>query len=179
MNEEKKQTTEGVTFRIPSSAIHQLRQESKKKQVSLNTLINQILKEHLDWHRYAAQAKLYHVPRSSMSRIIDKLTEEELSELAIIIAKKDFVDLGLLLRGEFSLSSFLDILETWSRVSSFPYKHELNNDIHNFIIEHGMGKKYSFLIKELYRYILEEMFETKSDFIITDNTIVFRFKMSA
>jgi hypothetical protein len=110
MNEEKKQTTEGVTFRIPSSAIHQLREESKKKQVSLNTLINQILKEHLDWHRYAAQAKLYHVPRSSMSRIIDKLTEEELSELAIIIAKKDFVDLGLLLRSFILLRHFRDLV---------------------------------------------------------------------
>jgi hypothetical protein len=124
----------------------------------------------------AAQARLYHVPRSSMSRIVDKLTEEELSELATTIAKKDFVDIGLLLRGEFTLSSFLNILENWSRVSSFPYKHEVNNQLHNFIIEHDMGRKYSFLIKEIYRHILEEMFETKSDFTITDNTIVFRFR---
>ena len=100
MNEEQlKQTTEGITFRIPSTSLHQLREESKKKQVSLNTLVNQILKEHLDWHTYAPQARLYRVPRSSMSRIVDKLTEEELSELAITIAKKDFVDMGLLLRG--------------------------------------------------------------------------------
>lgn len=48
MNEEiQKQTTEGVTFRIPSSSINQLREESKKKQVTLNTLVNQILKDHL------------------------------------------------------------------------------------------------------------------------------------
>jgi hypothetical protein len=117
-----------------------------------------------------------HVPRSSMSRIVDKLTEEELSKIAIPIAKKDFVDIGLLLRGEFILSSFLNILENWSRVSSFPYKHEVNNELHNFIIEHDMGRKYSFLIKEIYRYILEEMLETKSDFTIADNTIVFRLR---
>jgi len=176
MNEEQKQTTEGITFRIPSSSLQQLREESKKKQVSLNTPVNQILKQHLDWHTYAAQARLYHVPKPSMSRIVDKLTEEELSELATTIAKKDFVDIGLLLRGEFTLSSFLNILENWSRVSSFPYKHEVNNQLHNFIIEHDMGRKYSFLIKEIYRHILEEMFETKSDFTITDNTIVFRFR---
>jgi hypothetical protein len=56
-------------------------------------LVNQILKEHLEWHTYAGQARLYHVPRASMSRIVDKLTEEELSEFDIIIAKKDFVDI--------------------------------------------------------------------------------------
>lgn len=177
MNEEEhKQTTEGITFRVPSSSIHQLREESKKKQVSLNTLVNQILKEHLDWHTYAAEARLFHVPRSLFSRIVDKLTDEALSELAITNAEKDFVDIGLLLRGEFTLPSFLNILENWSRVSSFPYKHEINNDAHNFIIQHDMGRNFSFLIKELYRYILEERFERKSEFTITDNTVMFRFR---
>ena len=171
-----KQTTEGVTFRIPSSSINQLREESKKKQVSLNTLVNQILKDHLDWHIYAAQARMFPVPRSLFSRIVDKLTDEELSELAIANAKKDFVDIGLLLRGEFTLSSFLNILENWSRMSSIPYKHETNKEVHNFILQHDMGRNFSFLIKELYRYILEDMFQIKSDFTITDNTVMFRFK---
>ena len=179
MSEDQKQTTEGITFRIPSSSIHQLREESKKKQVSLNTLVNRIVKEHLDWHTFAAQARLFHVSRSTFSRIVDKLTEEELSELAVTIAKKEFVDIRLLLRGEFTLPSFLNILETWSRISSFPYKHEVNNDVHNFIIQHDMGRNYSFLIKEMHRYILEEMFERKSDFTITDNTVVFRFSSSS
>ena len=64
----QRQTTEGITFRIPSSSINLLREESKKKQVSLNTLVNQILKDHLDWHTYAAQARMFHVPRSTFSR---------------------------------------------------------------------------------------------------------------
>ena len=160
MNEEEhKQTTEGVTFRIPSNSINQLREDSKKKQVSVNTLVNQIFKDYLDWHRYAAQARIFPVPRSTFSWLVDNLTEEELSKHAVTIAKKDFVDMELLLRGEFTLPSFLNILENWSRMSSIPYKHETNNDVHNFIIQHDMGRNFSFLIKELYRYILEEMFE--------------------
>ena len=135
MNDEvQKQTTEGITFRIPSSSINQLREESKKKQLSLNTLVNQILKDHLDWHTYAAQARMFHVPRSTFSRLVDNLTEEELSKFVVTIAKKDFVDIGLLLRGEFTLLSFLNILENWSRISSIPYKQKINDDIHNFIL---------------------------------------------
>ncbi len=122
---------------------------------------------------------MFHVPRSTFGRIVDSLTEEELLELAVTIAKKDFVDIGLLLRGEFSLPSFLNILENWSRISSFPYKHEVSNDVHNFIIQHDMGRNFSLLIRELYRYILEEMFERKSDFTITNNTVVFRFSSSS
>jgi len=179
MNDEiQKQATEGITFRIPSNSIKQLREESKKRQVSLNTLVNQILKDHLDWYTLAAQARMFHVPRSTFSRIVDNLTEEELSKHAVDIAKKDFVDIGLLLRGEFTLSSFLNILENWSRISSIPYKHEINNDVHNFIIQHDMGRNFSFLIRELYRYILERMFERKSDFTITDSTVMFQFRES-
>jgi predicted HicB family RNase H-like nuclease len=60
MSEEaRKQTTESITFRMPLRSISQLRDESKKKQLSLNTLVNQIIREHLDWHAYAAQAGLF------------------------------------------------------------------------------------------------------------------------
>jgi hypothetical protein len=62
---------------------------------------------------------MFHVPRSTFSRPVDNLTEEELSKHAVTIAKKDFVDIGLLLRGEFTLTSFLNILENWSLISSF------------------------------------------------------------
>jgi hypothetical protein len=175
-DEIQKQSTEGATFRIPSNSIDQLREESKKKQVSLNTLVNQILRDHLDWHRYAAQARMFHIPRSTFSRLIDNLTEEELSKFAVTIAKKEYVDIALLLRGEFTLPTFLNILENWLRISSIPYKHETNNDLHNFIIQHDMGRNFSFLVKELYRYLLEDILKTKSDFAITDNTLIFRFR---
>ena len=77
--------------------------------------------------------------------MVDDLTEEELSKHAVTIAKKDFVDIGLLLRGEFTLPSFLNILENWSRMSSTPYKHEINNDVHNFILQHDTGRKELFI----------------------------------
>jgi hypothetical protein len=41
---------------------------------------------------------MFHVSRSIFSRLVDTLTEEELSKHAVTIAKKDFVDIGLLLR---------------------------------------------------------------------------------
>lgn len=175
MNEDQKQTTEGITFRIPSSSINQLREESKKKLVSLNTLVNQILKDHLDWHTYSAQARFYPIPRSTMSRIVDKLTVEEISELAIDVAKNT-VDLGLLLRGEHTLTSFLTILEKWSRISCFAYKHEANNEVHSFLIQHDMGRIYSLFVKEIFRCIFEETFKIRLDFTITDNTVMFRFR---
>jgi hypothetical protein len=117
----------------------------------------------------------FYIPRSTMSGILDKLTEEEISELAIPISRKN-VDIALLLRGEFTVQSFLNIIENWSRLASFPYKHEVDDDTHNFLIQHDMGKKYSIFLKEIYKNILQEKFQRKLEFTITDNTVVLRFR---
>jgi len=171
----RKSATEGVTFRLPSDNLEQLCKEAETRQISVNTLVNQIVNEHLDWHLYAAQAKLYYVPKPFISRILEKFTEQQLSDLADASAKKDFVDIGLLLRGEFTISSFLSILENWSRISDIPYRAEEIENTHKIIIEHNMGSKYSYLFKEIYRLLLENSFETKAQFDITDNTIVLTF----
>jgi hypothetical protein len=175
MKDKRKKTTEGVTFRIPSDTLNELREESDKKQVSLNTLVNQIFKNHIDWHRYASQGRSIDYPRNVISRVFDKLTQEELSEIAVDTAKKNFVDLALL-RGEVTISFYLDTIENWLRVSALPYKHEVNDNVHNFIIEHRMGKNFSFFLKEYNSNILD-MLEIKSDFNITDNIVAFKFTM--
>ena len=168
----RKSATEGITFRLPSDNLEQLNKEAETRQISVNTLVNQIINEHLDWHLYAAQAKLYYVPKPFISRVLERFTEQQLADLAEASANKDFVDIGLLLRGEFTISSFLSILENWSRISDIPYRTEENEATQKIIIEHNMGPKYSFLFKEIYRRLLENAFETKTQFDITDNTIV-------
>ncbi|MGH9953069.1 MAG: hypothetical protein ACRD5J_15740 [Nitrososphaeraceae archaeon] len=175
----RKSATEGVTFRLPSDNLEQLCKEAETRQISVNTLVNQIVNEHLDWHLYAAQAKLYYVPKPFISRILERFTEQQLSELAEASAKKDFVDIGLLLRGEFTMSSFISILENWSRVSDIPYRAEEIENTQKIIIEHNMGSKYSYLFKEIYRLLLENSFEIKAKFDITDNTIVLAFDQEA
>jgi hypothetical protein len=37
-----------------------------------------------------------------------------------------------------------------------------------------MGRKYSYLIKEISRYLLEVAFETKSSYEITDNAVIIK-----
>jgi hypothetical protein len=62
----------------------------------------------------------------------------------------------------------------------FNYLMLLFNNVatYTILLFNDMGRDFSFLIKELYRYILEDIFEIKSDFTITDNTVMFRFRES-
>jgi predicted HicB family RNase H-like nuclease len=42
--------SESVTFRIESEALRNLRREAGQKDISTNTLVNKLIKDHLNWH---------------------------------------------------------------------------------------------------------------------------------
>ena len=55
-----------------------------------------------------------------------------------------------------------------------PHRLEMTGDIYKIIIEHDMGPKYSYLIREIARYLLEVAFETKSSCGITENAVIIK-----
>jgi hypothetical protein len=165
-----------MTFRIPVEKINQLHQKSATKQVSLNTLVNQIFKEYLDWHSLAPPAKLCYLPKSFLIRRVNELDEVELSELARETGKNDLVDISLFLKGAFSLASVSEITETWLKIAQMSYRCEINGDSFKIIIQHDMGLKYSYLIKEISRYLIVVAFDTKSSCDVTENTILIEVK---
>jgi hypothetical protein len=125
----------------------------------------------------AAHAKLYYLPKSFLIKLLNELTEEELNDLALETAKNDLVDISLFLRGGFTIASLSDITETWLRISQMPYRCEINEDSSKIIIEHDMGLEYSYLIREICRYVLEIVFETKTYCDITENTITIKLEL--
>ena len=94
-----KPSTKDVTFRLSKEKLDQLRRAADARNVSPNTLFNQILKAYLDWHSMAAHAKLYYLPKSFLVRFLNELTNDELDELARDVAKNELVDVCLFLRG--------------------------------------------------------------------------------
>ena len=163
-----------ITFRIPTERLSQLRNETGVKQVSLNTLVNQVIKEHIDWHGTASQAKMYYLPRSLLMRLINEYTEEEIHELARQTAKNDLVDISLFLKGGFTVASLAEITETWLKISRMPYRYETDGDSSQIVIQHDMGLKYSFLVRDISRYLLEVAFEARASYNITDDTLVIK-----
>src|SRR6059058_3937010 len=103
--EKKKSDSESITFRVPAKILNELRQESEKKQVSLNTLTNQIFTDHIVWHSYAKQTGLFYVPRPLISRAVNELTERKLSRIAEKPAKNKLKVLALPIRAESTPSS--------------------------------------------------------------------------
>ncbi len=151
-----------------------LRQESRQKQISLNTLVNQVTKQHTDWHSGAAEAGLISVRRRLIVRLLEKYNEVEIKSLAADIARDANRDFISLLRREYNIKSALDLIETWIRISGYSYRHETSNDsIKRFFVQHDMGRRWSLYLAELYRNLFEEFSISDFHFDVTDNTVAF------
>ena len=55
-----------------------------------------------------------------------------------------------------------------------PHRVEVAGDIYKITIEHDMGHKYSYLVKEISRYLLEIAFQTKSSCDVTENAVIIK-----
>ena len=180
LSSKKKPSSGSVTLRFDSEILNQLRNEANQKRISLNTLASQIFQSHVEYDTYASKAGMISFPKSLLVRLIGGLSEQELEDLSKYIAKNEFKDMTLLLRKEYTLSSFLDTIESWLRVSGFPYRRdeEINdNRTQTFVIQHDMGKRWSMYFDRLFKYVFEDLNLRKYSFDNTDNSVTFKIQM--
>ena len=138
---------ESITFRVYSESIAKLRKEANDEDISMNTLVNQILRNHIAWHSVASKAGFICVRRRFVEVMIDKLSEEEVKALALEIATTSNRDLLMILRNKVSLESAMDFIESWLRTCGFAYRREANaSGKYSFIIQHDYGEKVVFIL---------------------------------
>src|SRR5215831_2927339 len=140
--------------------LEKLRREAEQKDVSANTLVNKLIKDHVSWHSTAAKAGFISLRRPFVSKVIKYLPEQEIISLAEYVAKTENKDSLLLMRKEYSMKSALDLLESWIKISEYPYRHDETsngNNKHSYVIQHDMGIKVSIYFATLLQFLFEEL----------------------
>jgi hypothetical protein len=166
--------TESVTLRLDKDVLDRLRGEANDKQLSFNTLSNQIFKQHLDWHAHAAKAGFITVRKGLIVNMLGNISEQEIVEKAEYIAKKESKNFILMLRNEYSIASALEVLETWIKISGYSYRHEVRGSEHSYVIHHDMGRKWSLYLSKLFGFITEDFELPRVDFDLSENALSFR-----
>ena len=164
---------DSFAFAISARDKPRLLKDSTSNNVSLNTKVDQIIKDHLDWHAYAPDAKMVYMPKPWISRIVNQLTEEHISEIASDVSK-EFKDTCLMLRGEFTILSFLDVVATWLRINETPNRQVQNPDDFLLLLKHDMGYNFSLLMKEVFRSVIEDFFHMEIESTTTENMLALR-----
>jgi len=163
----------GTSFKFDPHTLKKLNAEAGKTNVSLNSLVNQICKQHVDWHSTATEAGIGTIFKPMLKHLLEQLDDTQIREVAKKIAKEEGRDFIMLLSHEYNIHSALKLIETWLRVIKYPYSYEVSGDEHRFYIYHDMGRKYSIYLSSLYENVLEEFKMVKAKFQTSENSISF------
>jgi hypothetical protein len=68
----KPKKTKSITFRLDSTVVEELQRDADQGEISLNVLVNQILKRNVEWDRYENKLGMMPIPKSMLTTLIDE-----------------------------------------------------------------------------------------------------------
>jgi hypothetical protein len=179
--------TRSVTFRVDSSVIDELQSESDNREISLNVLVNQVLKRYTEWDRYETKIGMMPVPKAMLSTLIDKSIaiarsegikdveryRDDIIKQAARIAFDLIKDSVLFMKKQYNLWVVLAVLEEYMKVSGIKADHRIEgSDRHVFVIQHELGENWSLFTKELLQLIFENLANMRAEISVTPNTAI-------
>lgn len=88
-----------------------LEEESELQQISVNSLINKILKGHFEWERFTKEIGILQVNKSAFRTIISKLDEKEIRLLSVSSCRTGLRDATLYIKKELNADSILETFD--------------------------------------------------------------------
>ena len=173
----RKQQTESLTLRIDKGLIDKLRKESEQKMVSINSLTNQIIKSYIKWYSPAQRAGIMFVPKCLLIPLINTLAEYQILNIADEFRKSGYEETLLMMSKEYSLPVILDLFDSWLIVSNMQFDRESSENSLTYIINHGMGKKWSLFLEKVFWYMVKDLDLTGATFDVTDGTVTFKINL--
>jgi hypothetical protein len=179
--------TRSVTFRLDSSVIDELQAEADNREISLNVLVNQILKRYSEWDRFENKIGMMPVPKVILSSLIDKAISvakssgikdidkyrDEIIKQAAQLAFGLMKDSVLFMKKQYNLWVVLSVLEEYMKVSGIKADHKIEGSRkHVFIIQHELGENWSLFTKELLALIFQNLANVRAEISTTSNTTV-------
>jgi len=164
-----------ISLRLASPNLDKLRAKAKNEGSSLNTLVNQILAEYLQWDMTATKAGWVVVLADVLKGMMNELDEKTLYKIAIATADST-KDVRLMMTGDDTIDGFFSILRNRLRKSGISYVESSEKGTIKFVIHHNMGKKWSFFYKTQHERMLQNLGQQATmDF--TDNTLIICVKI--
>ena len=168
--------TTPISLRLDKTVLNRLREESDIEGISLNALMNRIVEEYIDWHRYAPKAGFVAIPKPLLIRLMQRVSPKELAKVSEFLSKSEIKGILMLLRKKWDISSFLDALQAWARASGLSFRHDIEGDSDLYIIQHDMGLKWSTFMGTIWKLLLVELTPREFRFEVTDNVISFKIR---
>ena len=172
---EKSTTTK--TFRIDNEVIRLIMHKATQDGVTLNTLVNHILKRYSEWDMYIEnRVGLIPLTKPVAFELFKRLSREEVINLALEVGKKAVYDITLFMRGGIDEDSFVDWFISRMKNSSASVVSKSANSGHKaYVIKHDMGENWSLYHKTIMEAIFSDILKKSLQISMTESTLTIEF----
>ncbi len=177
--QQKKETTRSITYRLPERLIEDLDGEANQKKISQNVLVKQILEKYINWDRLADKIGMIPVPKEIIKTLGEDLDGREIDGIINVMFPmiKNHV---MFIKGGYDLPRCLETLEEYMRASGMNSDHRRDGELHSFIIQHNLGMKWSVFAEQLLTQIFRNFASDKDlKFQTTDSTVILKVALGS
>lgn len=173
------ESTSVISFRINQKAKEALEEECELRNVSVNSVLNKMVDNHLKWETFAEEMGLIFVTKAIFREILSKMSDRELKILATTICRGAFKNATLYMKGEFNYQNLIEIIDMWLLHSHVPFRRISNTTHEKYILQHDLGEKYSLYLYTSVTTLLAELHYLTQNSHLEDQTLSFEiFKSS-
>jgi hypothetical protein len=147
---------ESITFRVSGDILLALRQLSQEGGMSLNTLVNNVLRSYVDWESIAVKAGFGVFQKEVVREAIDALDEPALDRIATKTADA-YKDMLLLMKGSLDLDSFISVVKDGSKRAGFNFREFEEPEGKKIVLQHDMGANWSIYSKAYYERVINSI----------------------
>jgi hypothetical protein len=145
-----------LLVRVPEEFMTALREEASQDEISVNSLIVNILKKHVEWGRFQEKLGFMPLHKSMIVAMLSKMSPDDVDEIGRLQKDQTVRDF-LLLKSGYSLETFVHWIELRCRILGFLFMHRQEQDSLFIMIRHDMGHNWSLYYKGMFSAVLQEL----------------------
>ena len=172
---DKRKKTITRTFRIRQEWDEVLQKEASRQGVSVNVLLNKILRKYTLYSRWNDKSNTITLPQRSLYEILNNIEMEKISEIGSNRGVLDVINLVNSMGLKMDYSSFIFLMTEYFGGSEFArwfkcFHHKQGNkDI--FHLQHSFGRNWSIFLEKYFISFLKSMVNTEFQIRIYDYAI--------
>ena len=146
-----------ISARVSEEVKNKLEDEAEMKASTINTLTSNILTKHVSWDRFAEDIGFVFLTKPFLRAILDEVDEKTMKLIAVSTCRGAIRDAVLFLKGEMSKETIVEAFDLWFAASHIPFRHIKKPEIDRYIVQHGLGQKWSIYIGAVVNVLLNEV----------------------
>ena len=156
VDEKNSKKSVNLSSRIDKNLYDLLVEDAKIKGVSVNSLMNSMIRKHVAWERFSDELGLASISKRSLERIFENLSDNIIEQIANEIGGIIQKEMVFLKHDQMNFDNIMDVIETNGTRFGF-VKHIVENSTHTINIHHGINKNFSRFLAGTHMALAEDL----------------------